>query len=1128
MELLRSNREASAEGSEPLPGVSNYFLGNDPSQWRTNVPTYARVRYGAVYPGIDLVYYGNHRQLEYDFVVAPGADPKSIRVRFTGQRNLSLAKNGDLVLHGTSGRAILRQPVVYQEKDGRRQTIPARFELAGGDSVRFHIGQYDRKRPLVIDPVLTYATYLGGSGGDYGNAIAVDSKGSAYVVGATSSLNFPVTSGVYEPENKAEIAGGGETVFVSKFNATGTALVYSTYLGGSGNVSVGAGESGLALAVDAEDNAYIAGGTFSSDFPVTPGAYQTMNGETGYNGGTGFVTKLNPSGSALVYSTYLGGSNGSNAFGFSDEVLALAVDSAGDAYLTGNTHASNFPVTPGTVQQQYNGQLGAINAFVTKLNPTGTKLLYSTYLGGSGDSVGAVNNPGDSGQAIAVDASGDAYISGITTSVDFPTTSGAFQTINLGADCLHSQVAGCGGSNAFVTRLNPTATKLLYSTYLGGIGGGPDSDVNATDGANAIAIDSSGDAFVAGLTNSLDFPVTAGSLDPTGDGNGAGFVAKLNPAGSALVYSTFFGNSDAGVVSLAVDSAGKVYLAGYAPAGITSTADAIPSQSCCAYLAKLNTAATALEYATYLGGTPVGSTVSQALALDASGNVYLTGTTRSLKFPVTSGAFQSTDKGQNNQPNAFVAKFALAGETTDHFGTVTTIADSGATSQSGKPETITATVAATTGGAPPTGSVTFSEQYYAPNSTARPTPLPPVTVALNASGQAIWTPSISTPGGYIVSAAYNGDDAHFGSQSGSVNFAFLGPPAIFTFTAQQYGGSSVYGNPGDYLGCAAMLTDSAGDPLSGIPITVSGAGLAFSPSSAVTSQGGYVYVIATPLHVGSFTFSLSAGGTTTPLTCDTVTATPAPLTVAVRNEYKIYGAALPTLLYSVSGLVGSDTVNVVTQTSATASSAVGTYPITGTVSGADTANYSITVGNGTLTVSKATLDISAKNVAVTYGQTPPPVTAYALTGFVNGDTASVVSGAPLLTTSVTSTTPVGFYPIGVQVGTLAAENYSFSTASSGEGSVGVYRAPLTIKPASFTIHVGDPLPTFTYAITGFVNGDTQATATTGAPTLSTTAPNTNTPGHYDIVAEPGTLAAKNYSFNQPTTATDGILTILAN
>src|SRR5213593_2593929 len=393
MKLLGANPTPSVTGVEELPGRSNYFIGNDSKKWRANVPTYAKVEYRDVYPGVNLVYYGNQRQLEYDFVVSPGADPKAITLAFDGVDGAAIDGLGDLVLRADGGEVRLRKPFVYQDHDGQRAVIPTRYVLKAERQVAFEVAAYDATKPLIIDPVLAYSTYLGGSATDIGHGIAVDAAGNAYVTGDANSSDFPTTLGAFQPTGRGP-------AFVTKLNATGSALAYSTYLGnGNGNAS--------AIAVDAAGNAYVTG-IAGPNFPTTPGTFQTTPG-----GGLAdaFVTKLDPTGSALVYSTYLGGSS-------TDDGHGIAVDPNCsvncNAYVTGETASRDFPTTPGAAQTTFGGVgLIGFDAFVTKLNPTGSALVYSTYLGGSVD---------DSGFGIAVDAAGNAYVTGLTTSSDFPTT----------------------------------------------------------------------------------------------------------------------------------------------------------------------------------------------------------------------------------------------------------------------------------------------------------------------------------------------------------------------------------------------------------------------------------------------------------------------------------------------------------------------------------------------------------------------------------------------------------------------------------------------------------------------------------------------------------------------------------
>jgi len=614
VKLVGANPKAHMEGSGRLPGNSSYFIGNDPAKWRTGIPNFREVRYESLYPGIDLTYYGNQGQLECDFVVAPGADPSAIRLAFSGAQDLRVDDAGDLVARFGSEEFRLRKPFLYQEQNGTRQQIAGGYVLQGARSVGFQVESYDTRLPLVVDPQLSYSTYLGGNGSDVGYAIAADAAGNVYVAGETGSTNFPTTTGAFQTTN-----GGNDGCFVAKLNAVGTALTYSTYLGGSSY------DTCFGIAVDAGGNAYLTGRTYSSDFPTTAGAYQTAFGGGSYDG---FVTKLNPTGTALVYSTYLGGSN--DDFG-----QIIAVDSSGNSYVTGVTYSSNFPITPGSFQTILHG---ADNAFITKLNPTGTALVYSTFLGGTGD---------NGGLGIAVDPTGNAYVTGYTRTTDFPTTPGAFQMTN-------------GGTNgAFVTKLNPTGSALVYSTFLGG---------SNDDLGFGIAIDTAGNAYVTGFTRSTDFPTTTGAYQTVyAGGLDDGFVTELNPTGTALVYSTFLGGSgDDEPCCIVLDAANNAYVTGFtASTNFPTTTGAFQTTygggSSDSFVTVLNPTGTALVYSTYLGGNNSdGANNSSALALDGAGNTYVTGLTYSTNFPTTSGAFQTALAGSEN---AYISKISLSGPT---------------------------------------------------------------------------------------------------------------------------------------------------------------------------------------------------------------------------------------------------------------------------------------------------------------------------------------------------------------------------------------------------------------------------------------------------------------------------------
>ena len=615
MTLAGANPDPRVTGLEELPGKANYFIGNDTAKWRTDVPTYAKVHYQEVYPGIDLVYYGKQRELEYDFVVRPGADPSAIALRLTGADKVEVDVQGDLVLHTAAGPIRQQKPFIYQEVGGVRKEIPGGYVLKGEQHVGFKVAAHDARRPLVIDPILSYSTYLGGSGEDRSHAIAVDAAGNAYVTGVTLWPDFPTTAGAFQTS-----FGGGFHAFVTKLNPTGSALVYSTYLGGNG------AEESYAIAVDAAGNAYVTGRTVSPDFPTTAGAFQTTYGD----GQDAFVTQLDAAGSTLVYSTYLGGDR-------YDEGNAIAVDPAGNAYVSGLTQSFNFPTTAGAFQTR---GVGGSNAFVAKLDPAGSALVYCTYLGGSG---------GTGGGSLAVDASGNVYMEGGTDSIDFPTTTGAFQT-----------TYGGGISDGFVAKLDPAGSALVYSTYLGGSG---------EDSTTGLAIDAGGNAYVTGLTDSTNLPTTMGALQTIyGGGINDAFVAKLDATGSVLVYSTYLGGSGTDyALGIAVDAAGNAFVTGNTnssdfPTTATAFQTTYGGGGCCdAFVTQLDAAGSALIYSTYLGGS--GNDGGSAIAVDASpgSNAYVTGFTNSGDFPTTAGAFQASNARVSEfVSDAFVAKITDA------------------------------------------------------------------------------------------------------------------------------------------------------------------------------------------------------------------------------------------------------------------------------------------------------------------------------------------------------------------------------------------------------------------------------------------------------------------------------------
>lgn len=597
---LRMRPEVELMASEPLEWKVNLFQGKDPARWFTDIPTCGAVVYREAYPGIDLKFYGNGGQVEYDVIVRPGADPGRVKFQCRGTRSLKLKANGDLAIKlPGGGELVQKKPLIYQEIGGRRVIREGGFKLARSrESCRygFNVAAYDKNHPLIIDPVLVYATYLGGRFDDFGYGIAVDSAGCTYVTGKThSDDDFPT-------QNPLQILSKGLTdAFVAKLSAPGNSLIYATYLGGSN------WDAGLAIAMDSAGCAYVTGETFSNDFPIKNALQGQLKGEI-----NAFVAKLSAQGNSLVYSTYLGGS-------FREHGRGIVVDSAGCAYVTGTTGSSDFPT-----QNPLQTEVGA--SFVTKLSSLGDALVYSTYLGKSYTEC----------KAIAVDQAGCAYLTGTTGEYGFPTK-----------NPLQAQYGG-GSFDAFVTKLSAAGDALVYSTYLGGY---------EVDFGCAIAVDPAGCACVTGYTQSGDFP-TRNPLQAQIKGYYDAFVAKFAAGGNELVYSTYLGGSDFNEgYGIAVDPAGCAYVTGYTSSDDFPTQNPLQAQrkgGRDAYVAKLSTGGDALVYSTYLGGSS--SDYGYGIAVDSAGCTYVTGKTASTDFP-TRNPFQAH---LHRNYDAFVAKIGNA------------------------------------------------------------------------------------------------------------------------------------------------------------------------------------------------------------------------------------------------------------------------------------------------------------------------------------------------------------------------------------------------------------------------------------------------------------------------------------
>ncbi|MGR9085796.1 MAG: DUF7948 domain-containing protein [Gammaproteobacteria bacterium] len=628
MRFPGGNPHSKISGLDEMSGKVNYFRGKDPGQWRSGMPTYAKTRYEAVYPGVDLIFYGNQRQLEFDFVVAPGVDPGSVKFAFDGAKQVTVDARGDLLLHAKAADVRFRKPVAYQTIAGQRREVAVRFvldyeryspksEFRGNakrlPEIGFQVAAYDASETLVIDPVLAYSGYLGGDDYDSATAIAVDSDGNAYVTGLTYSANFPTVGAEYP-----ELADSAD-VFVTKFSADGSDVVYSTYLGGDG------WDRGLGIAVDANGNALVTGVTESTDFPMAAALYPSIKGVR-----DAFLAKFNAGGDAILFSTYLGGTN-------DDGANAIALDGSGNAYVTGYTYSSDFPV----VDAIDSGFGGGFDAFVSKFHAAGSQLIYSTYLGG---------NEWDSGYDIAVDGSGNAHVTGPTNSTDFPAVNALYPVLSdIGYDPEFF-------SDAFVSKINASGKNFVYSTYLGG---------SYLDYGSGIEVDGSGNAYVAGGTESPDFPTVNAVYPDYIGGIRDAFVTKFNAGGSQLVYSTFLGGSldlfgwDA-ASGIDVDSKGNAYVTGTTESTDFPSVNALfPELSGFndAFVTKLSNSGSTVLFSTYLGGAD--SDYGSGIVLDGAGNAYVTGSTDSADFPTHAGdpGIVSYDPDFNGSDDAFVAKF---------------------------------------------------------------------------------------------------------------------------------------------------------------------------------------------------------------------------------------------------------------------------------------------------------------------------------------------------------------------------------------------------------------------------------------------------------------------------------------
>jgi Bacterial Ig-like domain (group 3)/Beta-propeller repeat len=973
-----AGQAAIPTAEDPLPGRVNYFIGNDPSKWQTNVATYNKVRYANVYPGIDVVYYGTAGKLEYDFAVSPGSDAKTIALDFDGARRLRLDADGNLKIRTQDRQITFQAPVAYQIGDrGEQLPVSAHYRLKG-TAVRFEVGSYDHSKQLIIDPVLSYFSYLGGSGYDgagiatptgspfntSGQAAAIDSAGDLYVTGYTESTNFPVKA-AYETAPAKVQGGTPASAFVTKFAPDGKSVIFSTYLGGT----VGSDQA-TSIAVDSSGNAIVVGTTGSSDFPVTSGAYQTVcnprfsspNVEAsncpGGSGIAAFVSKLSPSG-ALLYSTFLSGSNTDTT------AYAVAVDTTGRAYVAGVTfpgsivpagtggepQAIPFPTTAGAVLTTppystggggYQNVLSAQeDAFISVFDPTLSTLIYSSLFGEPQVSNAGLGFEGASftvGQAVIVDASGNFYLAGTSEDASLETTAGAYEANASSCGTVtNNTLLNC----AFVAKFSPVGSgtpSLIYGTYLGHTVGGAYGDL-----MTGIAVDAAGDAYIAGYTNQATFPTTAGAYQTTCDqygvnGNtdtdcGSAFIAKLNPSGTALLASTYFGGYYAGANGIpdnvssmgpiVLDAAGNVYIDGVAANGLPQvnslgTNDGTGGASS-PFVAKFNSSLTTLVFSTLFSTGGQSQVDLDGLAVDTTGNIYVAGGVGSPpSSAATSGAFQSAYGG--GVSDAFVAKIVVQTPTT----TTLTAAPTSATS--GTAINFTATVAEVGGTSVPTGTVMFKNGTTSLGS-----------MTLNGTGVAVYTNSTLAVGSDSVTAVYSGDAANTGSTSS---------PVSVTVTAAAAPTVMIAAAPASIvLGKSATLTWSSTNATS---CTASGSWTGSEAVSGTMSE--------TPIAAGSLSYVLTctgAGGTAHATAALTVTAPVPTVTIAVAPTSITVGQSA-TLTWSSTNATSCTASGSWSGAEATS----GTLSVTPTAGG--TASYALACsGTGGTANGTAALTVSA-------------------------------------------------------------------------------------------------------------------------------------------------------------------------
>ena len=1152
LEFVGGNRHNHLEGVTLQTNRSNYFLGERADGQLRDVPNFERVRYPSIYPGTDLIFHGDPSRLEFDLNLAPGADPEYIRFRLNGADQLSIDSSGDLIARIASTEFRLHRPVAFQPGAGSDRPVRAEFVLAANQEVGFRIDGFDPTRSLTIDPVLSYASFLGGGSADTAYAIALDSQHNFYVSGETASTDFPISGGVQASN------GGTNDAFVLKIKSDGSGLVYSTFLGGS------LVDASQALAVDSTGSAYVAGFTSSSNFPTVNALQTALAG-----GQDIFVTKLSPDGASLVFSTYLGGTG-------LDTIAAIALDASNNVVLAGTTKSQDFPVV-NALQPTLTGTSGNSDAFVAKLKADGSALIFSTYFGGTGV---------DGATGVAVSSTGNVWVSGGTGSADLPVVNALQPTFGGGG------VTNISPGDAFLAEFKGDGSALLFSTFWGGSG---------QEQATSLSLDSSDNVFLIGITSSPDFPTHA-ALQPqlASSGGFNTFITKFAADGSRAPFSTYFGGSGNDLAfGSATDTAGNIFISGSTSSTNLPVVNAIQSTnaggSTDGFVSEVSADGSSLLFSTYLGGTSTDS--FNRIAVDSSG-VYVVGTTQSSDFP-TMGPPVNTFGGTTDGVIVRLAGFTPAPDlalSKTHTGSFT----------AGSTGSYTLTVS-NVGNGPTAAAITVTDSlptgltYSSASGTnwscaaasqvvtcTNPGPLAAnassaitlnVQIASNVTSSIANTASVSVTGDTNSANDSATDVASIGGTP-VIAIAFsdstigLNASTVLTFTVSNAGGVGFTGLAfSDTLPTGLVVATP-----NGLTSTCGGTATATAGSSSIALAGGTlagganctVVVSVTANSTGVFNDSASvtstSGGTGNTSSASLTVLAPFrvatsfnPSTILMNGtstlsltytnpnssgSLSIDGGAMTVQLtpgiYFVSPSFFTNTTTtcqnagIVTSaqdltsftmagfTLAAGASCTITTPVSGITAGTFTTSnvvYALYAGisntaTATLTVTSQTipLTITASDATRVYGAANPAFSVTA-SGFINGDTLATLSGTLICSTPATPSSPVGTYPISCSG--LTSTKYVITFVP---GALSVTRDPLTITASNQTKSLNQPNPVLTWVATGFVNGENTNVLTT-LPTCTTTATTTSPAGSYPIMCSGA--AAANYSI----TYVPGTLTV---